>query len=75
MTLDIRLPMALLFTLIGMLLVAYGFAHASTSMAAGWNINADWGAVLIVFGLSMGLLAHRHATRLRRAAAKASATP
>jgi ABC-type transport system involved in multi-copper enzyme maturation permease subunit len=69
MTLDIRLPMALLFTLIGMLLVAYGITHASISMAAGWNVNADWGAVLIIFGVSMGLLAHRHATRLRRGAA------
>ena len=72
MTLDIRLPMSLLFTLIGMLLVAYGFTHPSTSVAAGWNLNADWGAVLIVFGVSMGLLAHRHATQIRRAAAKPS---
>jgi hypothetical protein len=69
MTLDIRLPLGLLFTLIGLLLMIYGFSHASASMAAGMNVNTDWGAVLIVFGVSMGLLARRHARRLRRGAA------
>jgi hypothetical protein len=66
MTLDIRLPMGLLFTLIGSLLVMYGLAHAPLHAAAGVNVNADWGAVLIVFGVSMLLLARRHTARMRR---------
>jgi hypothetical protein len=61
MTLDIRLPMGLLFTLIGSLLVTYGVTHADTSTADGLNVNADWGAVLMVFGVSMLLLARRAA--------------
>jgi drug/metabolite transporter (DMT)-like permease len=66
MALDIRLPVGLLFTLVGSLLAMYGITHGPASTAAGLNINADWGAVLVVFGLSMLLLAHRHATRARR---------
>lgn len=68
MTLDIRLPMGLLFTLIGLLLVMYGLTHAPLRAAAGVNVNADWGAVLIVFGVSMLLLARRHTARVRRRA-------
>jgi hypothetical protein len=68
MTLDIRLPMGLLFTLIGLLLVIYGLANATTSMAAGINVNTDWGAILIVFGISMLALARRRTIRLSRAA-------
>ena len=66
MTLDIRTPMGLLFTLIGLLLVIYGVTHGSESAAAGVNVNADWGAVLAIFGVSMLLLARRHARRVRR---------
>jgi hypothetical protein len=61
MTLDIRLPMGLLFTLIGALLMIYGITHGALSTAGGLNINAYWGAVLIVFGVSMLLLARRAA--------------
>jgi uncharacterized membrane protein len=68
MTLDIRLPMGLLFTLIGLLLVMYGLTHAPLRPAAGVNVNADWGAVLIVLGVSMLLLARRHTARVRRRA-------
>jgi hypothetical protein len=60
--------MGLLFTLIGSLLVVYGLANASRSMAAGVNVDAGWGAVLIVFGISMLLLARR-AMRARRGSA------
>jgi hypothetical protein len=61
MTLDIRLPMGLLFTLIGALLLLYGVTHAAVSTAVGLNINAAWGALLMVFGVSMLLLARRAA--------------
>jgi hypothetical protein len=66
MTLDIRLPMGLLFSLTGALLVVYGITHRTASTAAGLNVNADWGTVLIVFGVSMLLLARRRAARALR---------
>ena len=66
MSLDIRLPLGLLFTLIGALLLFYGRTHAAASTAAGVNVNAGWGVVLVVFGVGMLLLARRHAVRLRR---------
>ena len=61
MTLDIRVPMGLLFTLIGSLLVIYGVTYGPESAAGGLNVNADWGALLLVFGISMLLLARRAA--------------
>lgn len=66
MTLDIRLPLGLLFTLIGLLLLGFGLANATTSMAAGINVNTDWGAILIIFGASMLLLARHRAIQRRR---------
>lgn len=63
MTLDIRLPLGLLFTLIGALLVVYGITHGPASIAGGLNVNLDWGTVLIVFGASMLLLAYRRTAR------------
>jgi hypothetical protein len=70
MHLDIRIPIGLLFTLIGALLVGYGLMHGAPlrGTAAGWNINAWWGAVLIVFGVAMLLLARRYASRMRNGA-------
>jgi hypothetical protein len=65
MTLDIRLPIGLLFTVIGALLVAQGLIQGALSggAAAGLNVDAWWGCVLLVFGAAMLLFAHRHARR------------
>jgi len=70
MKLDIRLPIGLLFTLIGALLVLQGILTGAPSQgaAAGWNINAGWGAVLVAFGVGMLLLARRSAARERKRA-------
>jgi hypothetical protein len=61
MGLDIRWPIGLMFTLIGALLTGYGAMTASdTKMyerSLGINIDLLWGAVLLVFGLVMLLLA------------------
>ena len=45
--LDIRIPIGLLFTLIGALLAGYGLLNGAPmrGAAAGFNINAGWGAV------------------------------
>ena len=57
MGLDIRWPIGLMFTLIGVLLTGYGVLNraASLSQAGGSeiNINLVWGIVLLVFGTGM----------------------
>jgi hypothetical protein len=57
MRLDVRLPAGLMLTTIGLLLTGYGLAGDPSIYARslGINVNAIWGAVLIVFG--GGLLA------------------
>jgi hypothetical protein len=57
MGLDIRWPIGLMFTLIGVLLTGYGaFNRAASLTHAGGtdlNINLIWGIVLLVFGVLM----------------------
>jgi FtsH-binding integral membrane protein len=56
MGLDIRLPIGLMFTFIGVLLTGYGlFSNTNVSHAAGEsiNINLIWGIVLLIFGVLM----------------------
>lgn len=53
MGLDIRWPIGLMFTLIGLLLTGYGALKASDSVSLGININLVWGLVLLVFGAFM----------------------
>jgi hypothetical protein len=57
MGLDLRLPIGLYFTLLGLLLGAYGiFTRTDKAMyqcSLDININLAWGAVLLVFGLAM----------------------
>lgn len=55
MSLDIRIPIGLLFGLIGLLLTGFG-ATANKSIytrSLGHNVNLEWGLVLLVFGLLM----------------------
>lgn len=65
MTLDIRLPIGLLFTVIGALLVAQGLIQGAVAggAAAGLNVDLWWGGVLLVFGAGMLLFARRRARR------------
>jgi hypothetical protein len=53
MGLDIRWPIGLMFTLIGVLLTAFGAIKKSDSMSLDLNINLIWGFVLLVFGVLM----------------------
>jgi len=53
MGLDIRWPIGLMFTLIGVLLTGYGAVKAADSMSLGININLIWGVVLLGFGVFM----------------------
>jgi hypothetical protein len=59
MGLDIRWPIGLMFTLIGVLLTVFGAIKKSDSMSLDININLVWGIVLLVFGVLMLLGAMR----------------
>jgi multisubunit Na+/H+ antiporter MnhG subunit len=53
--LDIRLPIGLLFLLLGALLTGYGLVSDPSlyTRSLGINVNLDWGVVLLVFGAAM----------------------
>ena len=53
MGLDIRWPIGLMFTLIGVLLTAFGLVKKAESISLDININLIWGLVLLVFGVFM----------------------
>ena len=57
MGLDIRLPIGLMFTLIGAMLAIYGLATNSEPelyrRSLDINVNLRWGLVLLAFGLTM----------------------
>ena len=56
MGLDIRIPIGLMFGLIGLMLLVYGLFTGADPMYArslGLNVNLWWGAVLLVFGALM----------------------
>jgi formate hydrogenlyase subunit 3/multisubunit Na+/H+ antiporter MnhD subunit len=59
--LDVRVPLGLLFSVIGVLLLGYGLAASHTAAGAPWwsNIDAWWGGVLAAFGALMLILARR----------------
>jgi hypothetical protein len=62
MQLDIRIPIGLLFTIIGAILTVFGMVTRGAEMyqrSLGYNVNARWGLVLVVFGLAMLALAWR----------------
>jgi hypothetical protein len=52
MNLDIRLPIGALFTLLGLLLTAYGLlGGADYSRSLGQNVNLWWGLAVLAFGV------------------------
>ena len=69
MTLDIRIPIGLLFTIVGLILAAFGIVSlADTAMyerSLDVNVNLWWGLVLTGFGLVMLSLAWRAARRTK----------
>ena len=67
MSLDLRIPMGLMFTLVGMILAAFGIkTDGSPIYAASLGINANlwWGLVLLIFGQTMFHLGRRGQKRL-----------
>ena len=55
MFLDIRLPIGLLFSIVGALLALFGAITKSGigGHTLGMNVNLWWGMVLLVFGAAM----------------------
>ncbi len=51
---DLRVPVGILFVMMGVLLAGYGLlAHAEAPAHPGFNVNAVWGGAMMVFGALM----------------------
>ena len=68
MSLDIRTPIGLMFSVIGLILVIFGLVSDPKIYARslGVNVNLGWGCVLLAFGFIMLLLAYRALRRSKR---------
>lgn len=67
MSLDLRIPMGLMFTLVGLILTVFGMATKGSRIYAaslGINVNFWWGLVLLVFGAAMLMLGRSSQKRL-----------
>ncbi len=69
MSLDIRLPIGLLFAVVGLILVVFGLVSdpAIYERSLGINVNLDWGGVLLLFAAAMLTLAWRARRRGKQA--------
>ena len=59
MSLDLRIPLGLMFLIVGVMLSVYGLVTRGSEIylrSAGMDINLIWGVVMLVFGLGMFLL-------------------
>lgn len=69
MSLDLRIPMGLLFSFIGVILTAFGLAtHDRGDLyekSLGIDVNLWWGVVMLVFGQIMFHLGRRGQNRDR----------
>jgi len=63
MKLDVRLPIGLMFTCIGLIMAIYGLVSDPKiyQLSLGININLWWGLALVLFGGLMLALAWRSA--------------
>ena len=55
MGIDIRLPLGMMFSLVGLLLVILGLVMGNETFerSLGINVNLWWGLVLVIFGATM----------------------
>jgi len=63
---DIRIPIGLMFSIIGVILAVFGLfsnPRIYETHSLGLNVNLIWGVVLLVFGLLMLGLARRASKR------------
>lgn len=70
MSLDLRIPMGLMFTLVGIILTAFGIATRNDAVlyarSLGIDANLWWGVVLLVFGQVMFQLGRRRQRELAK---------
>lgn len=62
MSLDLRIPMGLMFTIVGAILWIYGLVTRGSAIyerSASMDINLIWGLVMFVFGIIMFILGRR----------------
>jgi cytochrome c-type biogenesis protein CcmH/NrfF len=68
MILDLRVPLGLMFSLVGLILTVFGLKTNGDAVlyapSLGINANLWWGLVLLVFGLTMFILGRRGQKRL-----------
>jgi len=66
MGLDIRLPISIIFSIYGVILLIYGAvadAAIFQEKSLGVNIDLWWGLAMLLFGVFMGALAFRASRR------------
>jgi intracellular septation protein A len=61
MNFDLRIPVGLMFSVFGLILIGVGVfgGPALVAQSLGINMNLDWGIVQLVFGLWMLFMAFR----------------
>lgn len=62
MGLDIRIPLGLIFAIVGGIMTMYGLVTRGAAMYAksmGVNLNLWWGGLMLVFGLVMFFVGRR----------------
>jgi hypothetical protein len=68
MNLDLRIPIGLMFSVVGVILTAFGAATRSNpdlyAKSLGINANLWWGIVLLIFGQTMFHLGRSRQKRL-----------
>ena len=67
MSLDLRIPMGMMFSLLGAILTAFGLATQGAPIynaSLGIDVNLWWGLVLLAFGITMYALGRRGQKRL-----------
>jgi hypothetical protein len=69
MNLDIRIPIGLMFAVLGAMLAVFGILakNVNYEQSLGININLWWGVVLLAFGIVMYLLGRRGTSSVREA--------
>jgi hypothetical protein len=74
MKLDVRIPLGMLFTLMGTILAAYGMATRNNAdfYAKSFDIDLNlwWGLVLLAFGITMLMLGRSGQMKMEKAGNK-----
>ena len=77
MKMDLRIPMGMLFTLMGTILAAFGLSTRNQPdvyvKSLGVNLNMWWGVVLLTFGIAVLALGRRGQMRIEKATHKPAA--